>query len=379
MNNTISSDLQSRLLSLSSLVHEDKRSLEDKSSKVEEIGNTILEKIYAENSNLPTSARLYLEQIASSIIDDKWSDIPKPIEMKFDFQKLKGVADALALASMSTTIDLFELFRFMMKQKSDEAYNLATISIMDTKLSLQLDKARFEKQEKANQMELGAGIAAGALQCIQGAAQAGSNLVSIGRTAKLGLETKNAINLNKETADAKITLDSDLKTQNAVTSKYNKLDSEITVMKAKNDPKDAAALADLKVTKNDLDTDFVQANNKVDKSARKYNELSAKFEEDSKLIDQKTNIERFNDQFRSNVINAVKGAFDVGVSFVRFGASNEKLEADMLEATKNTTDRSANAMSDAGRKASESVKEMARSFDGILQSLSSTTTNSLRA
>ena len=90
MNNTISSDLQSRLHSLSSLAHEDKRSADAKSSEFEEIGNTILQKIYAENSNLTTSARLYLEKIASSIVNDKWSDIPKPVEMKFDFQILKA-------------------------------------------------------------------------------------------------------------------------------------------------------------------------------------------------------------------------------------------------------------------------------------------------
>jgi len=379
MNNTISSDLQSRLLCLSSLVHEDKRSPEDKSSKLEEIGNTILEKIYAENSNLPTSARVYLEKIASSIIDDKWSDIPKPIEMKFDFQKLKGVADALALASVSTTIDLFELFRFMMKQKGDEAYNLATISIMDTKLSLQLDKARFEQQEKANKMELGAGIAAGALQVVQGAAQAGSNITSIINTGRLGLEMQKGIHFNKKTAEAKIDLDSKMATKSEITSQYKKLDSELTVMKAKGDPKDAAALANLKQTKNDLKPKYEEANVEANEAAKNYNTESTISETQSKYIDQETNLERFKDQLRSSVINGVKGAFDVGVALVRFEASKAKLEADMLEAAKNTTDRSANAMSDAGRKASESVKEMARSFDGILQSLSSTTTNSLRA
>jgi uncharacterized protein with ParB-like and HNH nuclease domain len=48
MNYSISSDLQSRLQSLSSLVHEDKRSSDAKSSEFEEIGNIILKKIYAE-------------------------------------------------------------------------------------------------------------------------------------------------------------------------------------------------------------------------------------------------------------------------------------------------------------------------------------------
>jgi hypothetical protein len=110
--------------------------------------------------------------------------------MKFDFQILKGVADALALASVSTTIDLFELFGVLMKIKGDEAYNLATISIEDTKVSLELDKARFEKQASANLMELGAGVAAGVLQCVQGVAQMGSNITSIVKTGRLGLETK---------------------------------------------------------------------------------------------------------------------------------------------------------------------------------------------
>ncbi len=366
MNNTISSDLQSRLLSLSSLVNEDQRSPDAKSSEIEEIGNTILKKIYAENSNLPTSARLYLERIASNIIDNKWSDIPKPVEMKFDFQKLKGVADALALASVGTTIDLFELFGMLMKIKSDEAFNLATISIMDTKLSLEIDKNRFLEQEKANKMELGAGISAGALQCVQGLAQVGSNITSIVKTRRLGLETKEAINLNKETADAKIDLDSKMVTKKELTSEYNALRNELKIMKAKK-PKDTETIGKLEDTRDKLGVKVQEANKKANESAKNYNNLSAKFEEDSKLIDQKTNLERFKDQLRSSVINGVKGAFDIGVAFVRFEGSKAKLSADMLEAAKNTTDRSANAISEAGRKAAEDVKKLQQSFESILQ------------
>jgi len=365
MNNTISSDLQSRLLNLSSLVHEDRRSPDAKSSEVEEIGNTILKKIYAENSNLPTSARLYLEQIASSIIDDKWSDIPKPVAMKFDFQILKGVADALALASVGTTIDLFELFGLLMKIKGDEAYNLATISIMDTKLSSAMDKQRFLEQEKSNKMELGAGIAAGALQCVQGAAQAGSNITSIVKTRRLGLETNTAIELNKKTADAKITLDSDMATKQELTGKYNALSNEITVVKAKN-PNDPS-LDKLKETQGKVGKKLQDAKEKANESAKNYNELSSDFEALSKKIDQKTNLERFKDQLRSSVINAVKGGLDIGVAFVRFEASKAKLSADMLEAAKNTTDRSANAMSESGRKAAEDVKNLLQRMDSMLQ------------
>jgi hypothetical protein len=365
MNNTISSDLQSRLLSLSSLVNEDKRSSDAKSSEIEEIGDIILKKIYAENSNLPTSARFYLEQIASNIIDDKWSDIPKPVEMKFDFQILKGVADALALASVGTTIDLFELFGLLMKIKGDEAYNLATISIEDTKLSLKLDQQRFLEQEKANQMELGAGIASGCLQCVQGVAQAGSNITSIAKTGRLGLETKKAIDLNKETADAKIDLDSKMATKKELTGEYNALSNEITVLKAKN-PNDPS-INKLEETQGEVGVKLQQANEEANDSAKNYNQLSSKLEADSKLIDQKTNLERFKDQLRSSVINAVKGALDVGVAVVRFQGSVAKLEADKFEAAKNTTDRSANAMSESGRKSAEDVKKLLQSLDSILQ------------
>jgi hypothetical protein len=299
--------------------------------------------------------------------------------MKFDFQKLKGVADALALASVSTTIDLFELFGLLMKHKRDEAYNLATISIMDTKLSLELDQAKFREQEKANKMELGAGIAAGALQCVQGLAQAGSNITSIVKTGRLGFETKKGIHFNKETADAKIDLNSKMETKSELTSKYKMLDGEINVMKAKNNPADKGALASLEKTKTDLKPEFDKANIEANKSAETFNKASAISDSQSKYIDQKTNLERFRDQLRSSVINGVKGGFDIGVAFVRYEASKAKLDADLLEAAKNTADRSASAMGDASRKASECAKEMARTFDSILQSLSSTTTNSLRA
>jgi len=365
MNYSISFDLQSRLQNLSSLVHEDKRSSDAKSSEVEEIGNIILKKIYAEDSNLPTSARLYLEKMAASIIDDKWSDIPKPIAMKFDFQILEGVAHALALASVSTTIDLFELFGMLMKIKGDEAYNLATISIMDVKLSLELDEERFKEQKKSNEMDLGAGIAAGAIQVVQGAAQFGSNITSIVKTGRLGLETKKVIKLNKETADAKIDLDSKMATKQELTSEYKALSNEITILKAKN-PNDPS-INTLEETQGKVGLKLQQANEEANESAKTFNDLNSKFEANSKLIDQKTNRERFKDQLRSSVINGVKGAFDIGVAFVRFEASKAKLAADILEAAKNTTDRSANAMSESGRKAAEDVKKLQTAFESMLQ------------
>ena len=82
-----------------------------------------------------------------------------------------------------------------------------------------------------------------------------------------------------------------------------------------------------------------------------------------------TNLERFKDQLRSSVINAVKGGLDVGVAIVRYQASKDKLDADMFEAAKNTTDRSATAMSDSARKAAEDVKSLRGTFEGIQQML----------
>ena len=369
MNNTISSDLQSRLHSLSSLAHEDKRSADAKSSEFEEIGNTILQKIYAENSNLTTSARLYLEKIASSIVNDKWSDIPKPVEMKFDFQILKDLSDALALASVGTTIDLFELFGMLMKIKGDEAYNLATISIEDAKLSLKLDAKRFLEQAKANQMELGAGVAAGVLQCVQGVAQAGSNSTSIVKTIRLGSETKTAINLSKETADLKIDLDSKMATKQELTGEFNALSNEISVVNAKN-PNDPS-LNKLKETQGEVGKKLADANEEANNSLKNYNFSSSKLEADSKKIDRFTNLERFKDQLRSSVISAVKGGLDVGVAIVRYQGSVAKLEADILEAAKNTTDRSANAMSEFAKQANDGGKKALQCIESIQQMMDS--------
>jgi hypothetical protein len=229
MNNTISSDLQSRLLSLSSLVHEDRRSPDAKSSEVEEIGNTILKKIYAEDSNLPTSARLYLEQIASNIIDNKWSDIPPPVEMKFDFQKLKAVADIVALASLSTTIDIFELFRVMMEHKGNQAYNLAKIGIMDTDLALDLAEAQFAEQKVANEMQFGADIAAGATQILMGAAQIVSSTHSLKKNVELGFKTKNNANDELTVSRDKKNLDNFTKDRDELKNRYNSLDAQINL------------------------------------------------------------------------------------------------------------------------------------------------------
>jgi hypothetical protein len=77
------------------------------------------------------------------------------------------------------------------------------------------------------------------------------------------------------------------------------------------------------------------------------------------------------DQLRSGVIQGVKGGLDVGLAFVRSEASEAKLNADKYEAAKNTTDKSANAMSESSRKAAEDVKELKGRLDGILQMIDS--------
>jgi hypothetical protein len=243
---------------------------------------------------------------------------------------------------------------------------------MDTKLALDLDKQRFEEQASANHKEMVAGVVAGAMQCVQGCVQAVSSGWSIHKNRQLGLETQKSTHFNKETAEAKIALDGDLKTQKAITSKYNQIDNEITIMRAKKDPTEKDALADLEKTQKDLLPELKKANDKVDESTKTYNRLSAQSESHSKYIDQQTNLERFKDQLRSNIIQAVKGAADVGIAFVRYEASEDKRKADMLEAAKNTTDRSANAMSESGKKAAEEVKNLLQRFDSLLQMLHAT-------
>jgi archaellum component FlaC len=370
MNNSISSDLQGRLLSLSSLVHEDKRSAGAKSSAVEEIGSTILKKIYAEDSNLPTSARLYLAQIASSIIDNKWSDIPPPVDMNLDFQKLKAVQTALALALVSTTIDLFELFRFIMEQKGNEAYNLAKIGIMDTSLSLELDRKRFEEQASANHKELVAGAVSGAMQCVQGCFQALSSGWSIHKNRGLAPKTQKSIEADTKTANEKIKLEDAIAEKTALANQLNSAKNNLSNFSAAN-PNKKKTIARIKENIKTLETDLEKAKTKVSDTSKKYNQLSEESKNLSSKVDRLTNLERFKDQLRSSIIQVVKGAADIGVAHLRYQASETKLEADKFEAAKNTTDRSANAMSESGRKAAEDVKKLLQYFDSILQMIDS--------
>jgi hypothetical protein len=370
MNNTISSDLQSRLHSLSSLAHEDKRSADAKSSEFEEIGNTILQKIYAENSNLTTSARLYLEKIASSIVNDKWSDIPKPVEMKFDFQILKELSDALALASVGTTIDLFELFGMLMKIRGDDAYNLEKIAIMDMDLSLKRNKAQTEKQASANKMELGAGIAAGALQCVQGAAQGVSSGISVYKNTRLAMTSKDNIDKGLITSKAEIGLTEFKQTRNKLGKEFDLAEKNVALMSKKHPPGHDAINA-AEETRDKAKKAFEAADKGVKIATIRTAELNSTQKGLESSLTIKTDRARMWDQLRNSVIQSVKGGLDIGVAFVRFAGSEDKLKADMLEAAKNTTDRSANAMSESGRKAAEDVKKLIQSFDSILQMMDS--------
>jgi hypothetical protein len=378
MNNTISSDLQSRLLSLSSLVHEDRRSPDAKSSEVEEIGNTILKKIYAEDSNLPTSARLYLEQIASNIIDNKWSDIPPPVEMKFDFQKLKAVADIVALASLSTTIDIFELFRVMMEHKGNQAYNLAKIGIMDTDLALDLAEAQFAEQKVANEMQFGADIAAGATQILMGVAQIVSSTHSLKKNAELGFKTKNNANDELTVSRDKKNLDNFTKDRDELKNRYNSLEAQINRKQNEISP-NSLEISKLRHDQRKIQKELDKADSLLKSESNHVDFLSSSQKKLTSDIETKTNAARYKDQLRGSVIQSVKGLLDMVGAGIKLLASNEKLEADKLESAKTMADRSANAMKEASRNASEDLKKFAQTLDGILQTLSSSVSNSLRA
>jgi hypothetical protein len=378
MDNAISSDLQSRLLSLSSLVHDDKRSSEVKSSEVEEIGNLILKKIYAEDSNLPTSARLYLEQIAASIIDNKWSDIPKSADMKFDFQKLKAVADVVALASLSTAIDIFELFRVMMEHKGNQAYNLAKIGIMDNSFSLELAKKQFAEQASANTMQLGADIAAGLTQVLMGVAQFVSSSYSLKKNTELGFKTKNNANDELTVSRDKKNLDNFTKKRDELKNRYNSLEAQINREKNEISP-DSSKIGQLKKDQDDVKIELDKADSLLKSESNHVDFLSVGQKKLTSDIETETNAVRYNDQLRGSVIQSIKGLLDILGSGIKYYASIEKLEADKLESAKTMADRSANAMKEASRNASEDLKKIAQSLDSILQVLSSSVSNSLRA
>jgi hypothetical protein len=366
LNNTISTDLQSRLISLSSLVHDDTRPPQTKSSEVEEIGNIILKKIYAEDSNLPTSARLYLEQIASEIIDNKWSDIPPPVEMKFDFKMLKEIADVLPLASVGTVIDITELFGLLMAIKRDEAYNLAKIAIMDTVLSLKSNKAQVDHQASANKMELGAGIAAGALQCVQGCAQGVSSGISVYKNTRLAMTSKDNIDKGLIASKAEIELTEFKQTRNKTGKEFDLAEKNVVLMSKKHPPGHDAIKA-AEDTRDKAKIAFEAADKVVKKATIGTTELNSTQKGLESSLTIKTDRARMWDQLRSSVIQGVKGGLDIGVAFVRFAGSEEKLKADVLEAAKNSSDRSANAMSQAAKNAADEVKSLRGTFEGIQQ------------
>lgn len=378
MDNAISSDLQSRLLSLSSLVHGDKRSSEVKSSEVEEIGNLILKKIYAEDSYLPTSARLYLEQIAASIIDNKWSDIPKSADMKFDFQKLKAVADVVALASLSTAIDIFELFRVMMEHKGNQAYNLAKIGIMDNSFSLELAKKQFAEQASANTMQLGADIAAGLTQVLMGVAQFVSSSYSLKKNTELGFKTKNNANDELTVSRDKKNLDNFSKERDELKNHYNSLEAQINRKQNEISP-NSFEISKLRYDQRKIKKELDKADSLIKSESNHVDFLSAGQKKLTSDIETETNAVRYNDQLRGSVIQSIKGLLDILGSGIKYYASIEKLEADKLESAKTMADRSANAMKEASRNASEDLKKIAQSLDSILQVLSSSVSNSLRA
>jgi hypothetical protein len=327
---------------------------------------------------LSISARLYLEQIASSIIDNKWSDIPPSVEMKFEFQKLKAISDIVALASLSTTIDIFELFRVIMEHKGNQAYNLSKIGIMDNSLSLELAKDQFARQAAANTMQLGADIAAGATQILMGGAQFISSSHSLKKNVELGFKTKNNVNDELTVSRDKKTLDSFTKDRDDKKNLYNSLEAQINLKQNEISP-NSLEISKLRHDQRKIKKELDKADNLLKSESNHVDFLSSSQKKLTSDIETQTNAARYNDQLRGSVIQSVKGLLDIVGAGIKLLASNEKLEADKLESAKTMADRSANAMKEASRNASEDLKKIAQILDGILQALSSSYSNSLRA
>lgn len=378
MFTTISSDLQSQLQAISSLVHEDGRVEQSKSAEIEEIGQTILKKIYAESSDLPTSARVYLEEIASSIIDKNWSDIPKPDKIKIDIQKLNSTVETLSAAILNTAIDIVELFRVLMEYKGNQAYSLSQISIMDSKSALELADAQFKQQAEANLMQFGADVAAAATQILMGAAQLGSSLKSAKNNKDLFSKTKDnlagelSVSKNKQSRADLIASRDDYKTQ------LKKIENDINFEKNKK-PIDVGTLANLEKTKGILETKIMQADKMLNYSENDFNRLVLDQQQMTAAISSKTDLARYKDQIRGSVIQSIKGLLDVGVSGVRLLANTEKLEADRLGAAKDMAERSSAAMKEASRNATEDLKKILGYLETIQQALASTMSVALRA
>jgi archaellum component FlaC len=193
-----------------------------------------------------------------------------------------------------------------------------------------------------------AGVVAGALQCVQGCVQALSSGWSISKNKELSAKAQDSIEADTATANERIKLESAIAEKTTVAKELSSAKNNLSTVKATR-PKDTKTIKELDETVTELEKKLKDANDHVDKVSKEFNRLSGISKNLSSDVDRLTNLERFKDQLRSNIIQAVKGAADIGVAFLRYQASETKLNADKVEAAKNMTDRSANAMSEEKR------------------------------
>jgi hypothetical protein len=211
-----------------------------------------------------------------------------------------------------------------------------------------------------------------------GGAQFISSSHSLKKNVELGFKTKNNVNDELTVSRDKKTLDSFTKDRDDKKNLYNSLEAQINLKQNEISP-NSLEISKLRHDQRKIKKELDKADNLLKSESNHVDFLSSSQKKLTSDIETQTNAARYNDQLRGSVIQSVKGLLDIVGAGIKLLASNEKLEADKLESAKTMADRSANAMKEASRNASEDLKKIAQILDGILQALSSSYSNSLRA
>lgn len=377
MTNQISPVLQNNLLQLSTYVHQDERAFEERKSDIEDISKAILKTINAENPNVPTGAKLYLQKIAESIIDKNWGKIPKPEVMQNDLAMLRNAADSLKNAIPNAPIDISELMRVMISFKAKNVLSMIELSILDSKQSFELQKAQFAKIDESNKFQLGAELAQHGVAALASGAQIGVGFRSIAKNSNIFQQTTENISAGTAVGRKKGVLEDMKESYNKKLSenqenikKFNKAEIDKSSSQSQ--------LDEIKRKLDEFSAESPKSKREIECKEDELRNDESAFSKKSAELEKATSNARVRDDINRAAINLTKSILDGCFSSIKYIANERKLDADKLDAAKNIAEKSSATFRDASKSASDDMRTLIQTLSSIEQSLSSAMSNALR-
>ncbi len=355
----ISSELNSRMSSMSEIAHDNSLSAAEKAKQLQAMKAGTLEKIATEFSGLTVISQSILDNIRTIVEREDWAKLPPPKSLAISLATATSVTAALQSIAGKILPDMQGFQRLFLEIMSDWIKNLSDADVLGLNQQWKAADQEFEKSKAAAIQERTSGIVSGAVGIVTSAAsmvaksvvtvKASVNASKIGPGKDVtdslkGLTehhqatqiqhdaaNKKVLDVKAEIQNQKMEIDG-LRTKKAGAagnpSEVRKINQEIKMRKAVVGDLESNQLpaAELKLAKTTEDLKLASLN---------LSATTAGIESANNRLGQEVQKLRAKNDIADMAMQSLQGLGKLGTSFVDFESKEKRIEADKAAFVKN--------------------------------------------